>query len=406
MNVLFINTLYDGGGAENIARELFKNMGKKANVYFLGGFNTKPIEEDNVFLIYPNLFFRVINRVLTKNHSHKSKTILLSKMALKRLIKKYDIDLVHIHNAHGNYLGINDIKYLLDTVPVVWAIHDCWIMTGHCASPADCDGWKTGCKNCEHLDYYPPFKNKRDVKDFFNLKKDSFTKKGVNFVVPSTWIKNQVSENMLLGESISVIGNGIDIDKFVPLDKKEIRNKYNIPNDKNVIGIISAHLNIPQKGIGLLVDAINGIDDIDNYHLVIAGGDEDFLKGKIKCPCTYLGYLNDESNLSEFYSSLDLLINPSLVEAFGLINIEAMSCGTPALTFDIGPMREIIDEKVGWIADDPTPESLRRTIERIFSNREELSKKSSNAREYVDKNYSISSMTDKYYDLYKKVLGN
>ena len=49
-------------------------------------------------------------------------------------IERIEPDIIHIHNLHGYYINYKVLfKYLQSrNVPVVWTLHDCWAMTGHC----------------------------------------------------------------------------------------------------------------------------------------------------------------------------------------------------------------------------------------------------------------------------------
>ena len=78
-----------------------------------------------------------------------------SRFATHCLLKKIDIikpDIVHIHNIHGCYINYPKLfRYLKERkIPVVWTLHDCWPMTGHCVyfERVSCDKWKTGCAAC------------------------------------------------------------------------------------------------------------------------------------------------------------------------------------------------------------------------------------------------------------------
>ena len=67
-------------------------------------------------------------------------------------IRKYDPDIIHLHNLHGYYVNIEILfKYLKSEYKgkVVWTLHDCWAYTGHCThyTAVGCNKWKKDCKN-------------------------------------------------------------------------------------------------------------------------------------------------------------------------------------------------------------------------------------------------------------------
>jgi hypothetical protein len=63
-------------------------------------------------------------------------------------VKKYEPDVIHIHNIHGYYINIELLFDYLKTCEkkIIWTLHDCWAFTGHCAffSAVGCDKWRNG----------------------------------------------------------------------------------------------------------------------------------------------------------------------------------------------------------------------------------------------------------------------
>ena len=85
-----------------------------------------------------------------------------SRRATRQLLQNLDAfkpDLIHLHNAHGYYLCVPlFFDWIRRTgVPLVWTLHDCWALTGHCSHfvRAGCERWQTGCHDCPLLREYP-----------------------------------------------------------------------------------------------------------------------------------------------------------------------------------------------------------------------------------------------------------
>lgn len=82
--------------------------------------------------------------------------------ATKRFIdelKKVNPNIIHFHNLHGYYLNVEVLFNYLSRVqiPIVWTLHDCWPMTGHCSyfDYVNCNKWETECCKCPNLKGYP-----------------------------------------------------------------------------------------------------------------------------------------------------------------------------------------------------------------------------------------------------------
>ena len=73
----------------------------------------------------------------------------------------------------------------------------------------------------------------------------------------------------------------------------------------------------------------------------------------------------NQRELAEIYTAADVLVNPTRDEALGMVNIEALACGTPVLTFRTGGSPECIDESCGAVVDCGDVDALEAEIRRI-----------------------------------------
>lgn len=116
-----------------------------------------------------------------------------------------------------------------------------------------------------------------------------------------------------------------------------------------------------------------------------------------------LGEVTEEQKIS-LYQNAKALIFPTGVhgdweEPFGLVAIEAMSCGTPVITWNSGAMPEIVlHNQTGFICNNM--EDLRNAIRDSGNIRRE------NCREHIEKNFTYQAMAEKYIRLYNKLLND
>ena len=136
--------------------------------------------------------------------------------------KKFDPDVIHLHNLHGYYLNL---PILFDYLKhcgkrIIWTLHDCWAFTGHSAycDAIGCERWKTGCHDCPNKAEYP-----KSIVDFskrnWRVKMRLFTGiPNMTIVSPSNWLAGLVKESFLSEYPVQVIHNGIDTAKFHPTE--------------------------------------------------------------------------------------------------------------------------------------------------------------------------------------------
>ncbi|NLC68593.1 MAG: glycosyltransferase, partial [Clostridiaceae bacterium] len=77
---------------------------------------------------------------------------------------------------------------------------------------------------------------------------------------------------------------------------------------------------------------------------------------------------NNVKELAEIYSAADVFVNPTLEEVLGLVNLEALACGTPVITFDTGGSVECVDEGCGIVVEKGNVRELIEAINNIRVN--------------------------------------
>jgi glycosyltransferase involved in cell wall biosynthesis len=406
MNILFLNTTYLCGGAENITNQIFDGMRAKGHqVYEIVSYYKRAEKlKPGMQVLYSGTPMLLLNRLMTGNHSNASLSVPYSRQTILRFIREKHIDIVHLHNAHGNFLGIRDIRAIADICPIVWTVHDFWPLTGHCASPAGCgELWTSGCITCPHLENYPPLR--KDISHrLLEEKAAAFSHPNIHFVAPSQWMLQQLRRSHLKDADARCIPNSLDINAWIPYEKEMLRRKYEIPEGKRILAFVAADPSKKTKGMHLLLEALEKLTDPEQYLLLIAGQTAglESLTGS-RFAVRHFGYLSEQKAMNEFYALADVLINPSLYETFGLVSIEAMASGTPVIAFSICAMEEIIPSHCGWCVEPENSLQLSETIQAAFASRSELKERRIRSRQRVETIYSDVHMLNAYEQLYQEI---
>lgn len=409
MNILYLNTTYQCGGAEKVTSQLFHGMQSRGHqVFQIVSYDTRNSSlPPHVHVLYPTLPMRIFNRLITGNHSNTSLRILYSRSRILHFIKKHQIDLVHLHNPHDNFLGILDIAEIAARCPVLWTLHDFWAMTGHCTYPHGCDDrWKNGCLECLCLNNYPAIR--KDCAHHLLIQKSkAYQNAGITFTVPSKWMEEQFRQSHLSGQPCYSVYNGLDTSIWQPLPKDALRRKYELDSSKKILAFIAADPGKKLKGMNHLLEALSLIPDPQNYLLLVAGRENPEVTGlETRFPVRSFGYLSSQEKLNEFYALADVLVNPSVYETFGLTNIEAMASGTPVIAFSVCTIPEIIDENCGWIVPDINASSLKNCIQEALVNPELSAHKGRASRKKAETLFSETTMLDQFEKLYRQLLSN
>ena len=325
--------------------------------------------------------------------------------ATKKFIKQIEQikpDIIQLHNIHGYYLNYKVLfKYLAKYgKPVVWTMHDCWAITGHCAyySYENCTKWNDGttCKRCKHKKSYP--QNIFFSASYYNFiqKEKSFNildEPQLTIVTPSKWLSDEIAKSYLGHYRRVVINNGIDLDIFKPVEKVVLDNK------KVILGVASVW------------DERKGLSDFIKLSYLLNADEEIILVGLSEKQKDFLpidknirGISRTESQkeLAQLYTEAIVFVNPTYEDNFPTTNLEALACGTPVITYRTGGSIESVDKKTGFVVQQSDIQGLRESISKI----EQSTKKSfTNAcRIRAESLFGKQSQFSKYIELYQNLL--
>lgn len=403
--ILIINTEFLRGGTAKIARTLYHGLNKEEKVecYFAYGRGEK-IEDKKImkFSYLPEVY---LHGLLTRNFGLQGYGSFFSTKNLERFISEHKFDLIHLHNIHGYYLDLSFIDFLKKIrATVVWTLHDGWASTGRCAYLFECKKWKTGCEHCPDLKAYP--KAFVDTSNFMWKKKKNTFSTGWNplIVSPSRWLAERAQESYLKEFQIVVIPNGIDADIFKPKNKKVVREKHCIPNDKKVVLYAAADLKDKRKGIEYFLDSLKYINTKDCMVLTLGKKIDKNILQNVGVETKQLGYLRNEDEVSDIYNIADVFCITSLDEVFGLTVTEAMACAVPVVGFKVGGIPEQVTDDCGIMVEPKDTRSLGEALKELLHNDELRSKFGKNCRQRVLENYSIDKFVNNYIDIYYKAL--
>ena len=210
---------------------------------------------------------------------------------------------------------------------------------------------------------------------------------------------------------IHLIPYPIDINIWKPINKLYAKEILGINKLKKVIlfGAVGGP-KYPRKGSELLEKALNILSNSifknieENIQILVFGesSDKKFINN---LPISFLGSLSDDISLKVLYSAADVMVVPSIQEAFGQTASEAHACGTPVVGFRIGGLIDIITHKeTGYLANPYDPESLAYGIKWVIEDNERNKKLSEKARLKAEKKWNSKHIAKKYMDIYSSTL--
>lgn len=369
--------------ARNISKKIDSSGGASIICYARGSEmeGSGAFRFNNKFGVYSHA---LLSRVFDSDGLHSKKPTI----KLIRFLEEFKPDIIHLHCLHGYYINYPLLfKYLKESkIKVVWTMHDCWAYTGHCTHYfySNCMKWKTGCNQCPEKKEYPKSlicdKSKRN----FDLKKKTFTllpSDQMIIVTPSRWLMDEIQQSFLNKYQIKLINNDVDSNIFNSIG--------NVKIEKRILGV--ANVWTKRKGLEDFISLKKYIPS--DYKILIVGATEKQIKTFSKFGIKAITRTSNQNELAELYRNSTILFNPTYEDNYPTVNLEAISCGLPVVTYRTGGSPESIElTGLGIIIQNKDYNSVVNYLDQAFNRR-------------IEKKGVLSyNMTEKYLKLYSELI--
>ena len=319
----------------------------------------------------------------------------LPTLRLLRKIKREGYELLHFHNLHGWYVNLPMLFAFVKKhkLRVVWTLHDCWAFTGQCPhfTMVGCDKWKNQCFSCPQCDRYPESRVDRSA-PMYRWKKKWFAEvEDLTLVTPSQWLADLTRDSFLKEYPVKVIHNGIDLSVFQPTDS-DFRKRYACEDKHIVLGVSYGW--DERKGLDVFVSLADRLGE--EYRIVLVGTEERTDK-LLPDNIISIHRTQDQRELAEIYSAADVFVNPTREDNFPTVNLEALACGTPVITFDTGGSPEALDDSCGLVVSCEDVDGLERAIIRVCEEKPFSAEKCRRRAQ----NFDMNDKFKEYLQLYK-----
>lgn len=374
------------GGTTLHAYDLIEKVRKKMNVHVLSVENSN-IKVSSYFkntefeIAYP-LHLHDINITNGRNNEYKR--------VVKEIVNNYRISFVHIHHLLNHYFDLFDVL-LEENIPYMITLHDFYTVCplinklNYDMKYCGMNPTISQCNECLKLKYKDPI----DIESW-RKKWRYYLKNAKEVVVPSEATKEEI---MKIYDDIdfTVIEHGVEFEKT--------KKSYSLGKTKNIawIGAVGIH-----KGSKILekMTAMNKSKDY-KIHLFGIMGNAIFYSNKNNID--HGSYKREELKDLLIDNKIDLVCLFSIgPETYSYTMTEAVSCGIPVISFDLGAVSERIKKYgLGWVVDNNLdPKSIYNEIKSILNDEEEYNRVLKNVEKYKIK--SIDEMVASYMPIYTK----
>ena len=214
-------------------------------------------------------------------------------------------------------------------------------------------------------------------------------------------------------DKVHVIPPPVELAQVTGLDVEAFRNKYEVRNGQRIIGM-AARL-ATEKGVEYLIEALPGvIKRHPNARVLFVGqykdvlGEEQYaamlepLLRELGKHWSFLGLLSPVE-LAVFFRLSDVTVLPSIngTESFGMVQVEAMTCGTPVVASDLPGVRQpVLTTGMGRIVPPRDPAALEQALIEVLDRKDQYR---GNSAEIAER-FAPATIAREYEALYQEVI--
>ncbi|OLP20476.1 glycosyl transferase [Leptolyngbya sp. 'hensonii'] len=328
--------------------------------------------------------------------------------AIAPKVRQLNPDIVQLHWICNGFLQLETLAKL--NKPLVWTLHDMWPLTGGCHYSGACDRYHQTCGACPQL----KSSKEQDLSRWvWQRKVRAWKNLPLTIVSPSVWLAECARSSSLFHDRrIEVIPHGLDLTRYRPIDRAIARDLLQLSSEQHIVlfGASPGTTSDPRKGLQFLQPAIQKLGQSgwqDRLQLVVFGSSRPEQPIDLGFPIHYLGQFQDDIALALVYSAADVMVVPSIQEAFGQTASEALACGTPVVAFGATGLQDIVDhQQNGYLARPFEVDDLAQGIAWVLEDKERHEKLCFHAREKAEKVFTLELQASRHRNLYREILEN
>lgn len=242
-------------------------------------------------------------------------------------------DVVHFHAVHSHMARVSELARvcLEQEKPVVWTMHDHWLMTGRCAQPGTCRAYLDGCPKCPDLGAYPSARFDRASRHWPTRRQvvhDLDQSGRFALVSCAEWLAVVAREAQL--PEVVTVTNSVDASFWESVSATRSGPR----GDRTRVLFVCRDLRDPVKVSWPL---LLGISRLPNVDLTIVG---DNASDNIPALAEHFAATASRPELARLMRSHDVLVFSSTVDYYPLTFVEALVAGMHVLAIDSAAARE------------------------------------------------------------------
>jgi glycosyltransferase involved in cell wall biosynthesis len=329
----------------------------------------------------------------------------------RNILKKtpFKPDIIILYALH-EFINAKTIKRLEEEskAKIFWLFYDMGPMTGGCHYSWNCESYAKMCGTCPWL-----FSQEKYDSSYKNMLLKTKYLKDMDIItlICSEWLMRKVRISSLFStKNIHKWMMPVDLTVFKPAqDKSSVKKELGLDPEKIYILFGSVNLENSRKGSEYVIKALgllkNTVADLSDFEVIIPGYGGSGLKELIKFKIILPGFIYDRATLIKYYQAAHVAVVPSVEDTGPLMISEAMACGTPVVSFEMGSAYDLVYTGItGYRAELKCAEDLSEGISSIINlSTEKYNEMSANCRRVSEEKIHIDDQVNYIVDIFNKM---
>lgn len=316
-------------------------------------------------------------------------------------------DVIHAHNLHGSYFDLRALARLSHRVPVVLTLHDAWTLSGHCAHSFGCERWKTGCGDCPDIHTYPAIRCDATAYNW-KRKQAIYRRSRLYVATPSSWLMDKVRQSILASgiAEARVIPYGIDLTVFRPGDRRADREALGIDPRARVLLFAAHPRNLWKDYATIRAALVLASERLSTMPTLFIGLGYDAAPEKLgSIELRYVSHVAGRQAMASYYRAADCYVQSSKADTFPNAVLEALACGTPVIGTAVGGIPEQVrDGQTGFVVPPADPAALADCAVQLLADSDRCAWMADNAARMARRCYDLERHVNDYLTWYADII--
>ena len=322
-----------------------------------------------------------------------------------------EADLWHFHNLHGHYVSIPALAAASRTRPVILSPVDQFLSTGYCPYTLGCERFRDHCGDCPQIDLPYPGISRDTTPGLLAMKRKAVTASGFHVLVHTKYLAEHYRSTFVGSRPVEQLYYGIDVDAFRPLDREACAKALGLPAPPRrfVVGLFHSFVSEKRKGILPLLEGLRAVAERapGRFEVLVVGNASERAREfeTEAMPVLALPFIREEERLAMAFNLCGALLYPTQADNLSLTCLNALACGVPVISSNVGGHPEAIFDGVnGFLCDPGRDDQIIERAAQLAADTGLAERMAAAARQTAVEKFDINDYVARLVGYYERVL--